>query len=83
MTASGLNVVRKTVFREKMGHFISQFQMHVFEIQSFENFYYFVFDCAGSSSFAQAFSSCGKQGPLFIAVHGLLIRVASLVEYGL
>ena len=25
------------------------------------------------------FSSCGKWGPLFIAVHGLLIEVASLV----
>ena len=27
----------------------------------------------------QAFSSCGKRGLLFIAVHGLLIAVASLV----
>ena len=32
----------------------------------------------------QAFSSCGKQGLVFIAVHGLLIAVASLVaEHGL
>ena len=28
---------------------------------------------------AWAFSSCGKQGLLFVAVHGLLIAVASLV----
>ena len=28
---------------------------------------------------ARAFSSCGKQGPLFIAVRGLLTIVASLV----
>ena len=28
---------------------------------------------------ARAFSSCGKWGPLFIAVHGPLIIVASLV----
>ena len=28
---------------------------------------------------AQAFSSCGERGPLFIAVRGLLIAVASLV----
>ena len=28
---------------------------------------------------AQAFSSCGEQGLLFIAVHGFLIAVASLV----
>ena len=27
----------------------------------------------------QAFSSCGKLGLLFVAVHGLLIAVASLV----
>ena len=33
---------------------------------------------------AQAFSSCGKWGLLFIAVRGLLIVVASLVaEHGL
>ena len=30
------------------------------------------------------FSSCGERGPLFVAVHGLLIAVASLVaEHGL
>ena len=33
---------------------------------------------------AQAFSSCGERGLLFVAVHGLLIAVASLVaEHGL
>ena len=32
---------------------------------------------------ARAFSSCGDQGLLFVAVHGLLIAVASLVEHGL
>ena len=32
----------------------------------------------------QAFSSCGKQGLLFVAVRGLLIEVASLIaEHGL
>ena len=31
-----------------------------------------------------AFSSCGEQGLLFVAVHGLLIAVASLIaEHGL
>ena len=29
---------------------------------------------------ARAFSSCGEQGPLFIAVHGPLTIAASLVE---
>ena len=33
---------------------------------------------------ARAFSSCGEQGLLFVAAHGLLIAVASLVaERGL
>ena len=32
---------------------------------------------------AQAFSSCGEWGLLFVVVHGLLIAVASLVEHGL
>ena len=33
---------------------------------------------------AWAFSSCGEQGLLFVAVHGLLIVVASFVaEHGL
>ena len=31
-------------------------------------YYYFIFGCVGSSVRARAFSSCGKRGPLFIAV---------------
>ena len=45
----------------------------------FLNFYFlfiylfiFIFGCAGSSVRARAFSSCGKWGPLFIAVRGPL-----------
>ena len=34
--------------------------------------YLFIFGCVGSSVRARAFSSCGKQGPLFIAVRGPL-----------
>ena len=38
----------------------------------------------GLHSCAWAFSSCGEQGLLFVAVLGLLIAVASLVaEHGL
>ena len=38
----------------------------------------------GACCCAQAFSSCGEWGLLFVAVHGLLIAVASLVvEHGL
>ena len=32
----------------------------------------FIFGCVGSSVRARAFSSCGKRGPLFIAVRGPL-----------
>ena len=32
--------------------------------------YLFIFGCVGSSFRARAFSSCGKRGPLFIAVRG-------------
>ena len=43
----------------------------------------FICDLVGPS-WLRAFSSCGKQGLLFIAVHVLLIEVASLVaEHGL
>ena len=34
--------------------------------------YYLFFGCVGSSVRARAFSSCGKRGPLFIAVRGPL-----------
>ena len=41
-------------------------------------FYLFIFGCVGS------FFSCREQGLLFVAVHGLLTAVASLVvEHGL
>ena len=44
-------------------------------------FYLFIFGCVGSSLLS---SSCGEQGPLFVAVCGLLIVVAFLVaEHGL
>ena len=41
--------------------------------------YLFIFGCVGSSVRARAFSSCGKWGPLFIAVRGPLTVAASLV----
>ena len=44
----------------------------------------FVLAALGLHCCAQAFSSSGEQGLLFVAVHGLLIAVASLVaEHGL
>ena len=46
--------------------------------------YLFISAALGLHCCARAFSSCGEQGLLFVAVHGLLIVVASLVvEHGL
>ena len=46
--------------------------------------YLFIFGGAGFLLLKGLFSSCSEQGLLFIAVHGLLIAVASLVmEHGL
>ena len=41
--------------------------------------YLFIFGCTGSSLLRMSFSSCGEQRLLFVAVHGLLIAMASLV----
>ena len=49
-------------------------------------FYLFIylFVALGLGCNAQAFSSCGERGPLFVVVRGLLITVASLVaKHGL
>ena len=46
--------------------------------------YYLCLAALGLCCCAWAFSSCGEQGLLFVAVRGLLIAVASLVAvYGL
>ena len=41
--------------------------------------YLFILAVLGLGCCAQAFSSCGEQGLLFVAVRGLLTAVASLV----
>ena len=47
-------------------------------------FIYLFLAALGLRCCAQAFSSCGERGLLFVAVCGLLIAVASLiVEHGL
>ena len=45
----------------------------------FINFIYLFLAALGPCCCAQAFSSCGEQGPLFVVVRSLLIAVASLV----
>ena len=42
-------------------------------------FIYLFLAALGLRCYARAFSSCGEQGLLFVAVRGLLIAVASLV----
>ena len=55
-----------------------------FSINLFYLFIYLFLAALGFHCCARAFSSCGEQGLLFIAVSRLLIVVASLVvEYGL
>ena len=50
----------------------------------FTYFIYLFLTALGLRCCAPAFSGCGKWGLLFVAVHGLLIAVASLVvEHGL
>ena len=51
---------------------------HFFK-KKFYLFIYLFLAVLGLRFCARAFSSCGKQGPLFIAVHGPLTIVASLV----
>ena len=41
--------------------------------------YYLFLSALGLRCCARAFSSCGERGLLLVAVHGLLIAVASLV----
>ena len=42
-------------------------------------FIYLFLDALSLRCYAWAFSSCGERGLLFVAVHGLLVAVASLV----
>ena len=44
---------------------------------------YLFLAASGLHCSAQAFSSCGERGPLFVAVRGHLIEVAFVAEHGL
>ena len=57
---------------------------HVVVVVLINLFIYLCLAALGLHCCARAFSSCGEQGLLFVAVRGLLIAVASLVaERGL
>ena len=53
--------------------------LYLFFFLNFGFVYLFIFAVLGLRFCARAFSSCGKWGPLFIAVCGPLIIAASLV----
>ena len=55
----------------------------IFFLNSF--LFLFTYGCTGSSLLHRIFSGCSEWGLLFIAVHGILITVASfdLCEHGL
>ena len=78
---------RKTLYRQSVGHLRRQERPQVWGCQVFKKIYLFnlfIFSCVGSSCCARAFSSCGERGLFFVAAHGLLIAVTSLVvEHGL
>ena len=57
---------------------------YTFFLNKFIYFIYLLLAALVLCCCARAFSSCGERGLLFVAVHGLLIAVASLVaEHGL
>ena len=64
--------------------YIYIFFFRFFSLIGFNFFKIFFLATLGLRCCARAFSSCGEQGLLFVAVRGLLIAVASLVvEHGL
>ena len=61
-------------------HFIDKNKLlSLIYINFFKKFIYLFLAVLGLRCHVQAFSSCGEQGLLFVAVRGLLIVVASLV----
>ena len=58
---------------------IYAFLEHKLVLGFFKNFIYLFLAALGLRCCALAPSSCGEQGPLLVAVRGLLIAVASLV----
>ena len=57
----------------------NQLGLHFIFLLKFIYFIYLFLAAWGLCCCAQAFSSCSEQGLLFVAVHGLLIAVTSLV----
>ena len=73
-TTSSMSIPRSYFFREKGTVFVCLFVFCFFKF-----FIYLFMAVLGLRFCARAFSSCGKWGPLFIAVREPLIIAASLV----
>ena len=73
----GFNKFKSTF--QKIGIFHIQILGFWFYLDKHAVFVFFFFSVLGHCYFVRVFSSCSKQGLLFIAVGGLLISVASLV----
>ena len=70
----------KILFQEGIHRFPQTVKVAQTRLKTFVlNTFFFFLAVLGLRCCAQAFSSCGEQGLLFIAVRGLLIAVASLV----
>ena len=74
-----------TVLMKKTGKKLYHESHDSLEKVPLPDFFFFFFGCIGSLLLHAGFlSSCGERGLLFIAVHGLLMAVASPVaEHGL
>ena len=64
---------------DKMFYHAMCFKFFFFKVKLFYLFIYLFMAVLGLRFCARAFSSCGKWGPLFIAVHGSLTIAASVV----
>ena len=63
---------------------VGYFNKHIYIFLILFIYFYLFLAVLGLCCCAQAFSSCGERGLLFVAVCGFLIVVASLVvDYGL
>ena len=87
MCSSDLNYYPKKITHKKIIYFSSLFYVVHYYYYYFNLIYLFIYlfmAALGLRCCAQAFSSCGERGLLFVAARGLLIAVASLVaEHGL
>ena len=75
---------KQLVFSQTTNSMESRVNIYIYFFFFNKFIYLFIFGYVGLRCCAWAFSSCNKQGLLFVAVHVLLIEVASLVpEHGL